>query len=440
MIISIPIKLLLSAILGAIIGLQKETGGKINEASEIGGIRTLALVGLFGGLAGFFYSQHLSGIFIFSVALFGALILAYYIIGSWINKKVGITNELSVVFTFLLGFLILSEILSFTIILALSVLILLILSLKGVTQKFVGGLSGQEVSSFISYAAIALIILPFLPDSPVLLSHIPFLEPFLSGYGMGLGRFAGLEIFNPQKLWFIVALVTGIDVLGYILSKVFGKKKSFALASLIGGFISSTSTTQNLAQKSKSFSMVNSLVGAALLANLASFIQVFILVGPLNSSFLVALTPFLLAIILVAGLVALWFFRKKSEGPEDAEKKETNHRIFSLAPALKFALLIVAVKIITKVFLILFGQSGFIISSIIASFAGLDAIIINLADMAGKVISIPSAIFTFLLVNAANLLSKSAYSFFQGNKKFALKLFLSMLIIIVSSFVVFVFI
>jgi uncharacterized membrane protein (DUF4010 family) len=102
-------------------------------------------------------------------------------------------------------------------------------------------------------------------------------------------------------------------------------------------------------------------------------------------------------------------------------------------PALKFAALLIVIKIVTKICLILFGQSGFIISSIIASFAGIDAIIVNLADMAGHTITFKFAFITFLLINATNLLSKSAYSYLQGSKEFALKFFLSVLAIILVS-------
>jgi uncharacterized membrane protein (DUF4010 family) len=102
-------------------------------------------------------------------------------------------------------------------------------------------------------------------------------------------------------------------------------------------------------------------------------------------------------------------------------------------PALKFAGILIVIKIVTKICLILFGQSGFIVSSIIASFAGLDAILVTLAEMAGGVITFKFAFITFLLVNATNLLSKTTYSFLQGNRKFALRFLISAVIIMLAS-------
>jgi uncharacterized membrane protein (DUF4010 family) len=228
-------------------------------------------------------------------------------------------------------------------------------------------------------------------------------------------------------------LITGIDVFGYILGRLVGDKKGFALTSFIAGFISSTSATQSLAQRSKSTTFVNHLVGAAVLANLASFLQIFLLVGPLNPRWLISIVPAILVMILTAGIIAFVLLRKK-EPAENEEKVEQSKptKIFSLLPALRFAGILVLVKIITKTCLILFGNSGFVISSVIASFAGIDAIMVNLAEMAGKSISFEFALLTFILVNATNLLSKTIYSFMLGNKRFAYRFMISAILIVAA--------
>ena len=230
-----------------------------------------------------------------------------------------------------------------------------------------------------------------------------------------------------------MVLITGIDVFGYILSRIVGSKSGFAVTSFMAGFVSSTSTTQSLAQRSNRSNAINSLVGAAVLANLASFIQIFLLVGPLNPRWLIAIIPSILLMLLASGLITYFFFKTKEPEKQEETQEKKKHSIFSLLPALKFAALLIVIKIITKICLIEFGQSGFIISSVIASFAGIDAIIVTLADMAGGAITFKFAFITFLLINATNLLSKSVYSYLQGDKRFALKFFLSVLVIIGAS-------
>ena len=66
--------------------------------------------------------------------------------------------------------------------------------------------------------------------------------------------------------------------------------------------------------------------------------------------------------------------------------------------------------------------------------AGLDAVLVNLAEMAGGAITLKFASITLLLVNATNLLSKSMYSYLQGNRKFARNFLFSALVIIACSF------
>lgn len=133
--------------------------------------------------------------------------------------------------------------------------------------------------------------------------------------------------------------------------------------------------------------------------------------------------------VATAGVITYFFFKQKEpKDEEDTEAKKAT-AIFSLFPALKFAALLIVIKIVTKICLIEFGQSGFMISSVIASFAGLDAIIVTLADMAGTTLTFEFAFVTFLLVNTTNLLSKSVYSYLQGNRSFAWKFLISILIV-----------
>ncbi len=436
---SLPVTFFLAALFGAIVGLEREAHRTGSEEESIGGIRTYALIGLIGGLAGFFWMAAIAPLAIGLLASVVGLLIVYYALHAYGYKQLGITTELSVIITFAIGFLTVSKLISLQNTVIILIFALIILAVKKHTHHITSRwITAKELPGFISYALIALVILPILPDQSIQISHIPFLQTFLGGYGVELGQFAGVEIFNPRKIWFIVALVTGIDVLGYILNKIFGAKKSFTLASLVGGFISSTSTTVALAQKSRvEKNHATILVGAALLANVASFFQVFLLVGPLNSAWLVALTPTLLSIVGAGGVVAAYFLIRGQDktGKETKTEAAPERRIFDFVPALKFACLLIAVKFVTKICLILFGNSGFIISSVIASFAGIDAIVLNLADMAGRTITFQTAIFTFCLVNATNLLTKAGYSFAQGSRAFAWRFVASAGVIIAASLV-----
>lgn len=430
---SLAAKLFLSTLLGAAIGLERENSTQ--SGYSIGGIRTYSLIGLLGGLCGVFYLNNLTVAATVVAGVFFGLLLISYFVGASATKEFGLTSELSVIITFVIGLLIVLNIISLHLVIAIFVLLVLILSLKPKTKELMAGISKEEVQAFISYAIIALVIFPFLPNVGYKLSGLPVLITFLEGLNINLGGFVNLELINPQRIWMIVVLITGIDVVGYILGRVIGSKKSFTLTSFVAGFISSTSATQSLAQKSKKTGVVNYLVGAAVLANLASFLQIFLLVGPLNAKWLVYIFPTVVIMILAAALLSMAFLRKHETEKSAEEPDATKGKIFSLMPALKFAAILVVIKLITKICLIVFGQSGFVVSSVIASFAGLDAIIVTLAEMAGGAITFKFALLTFLLVNATNLASKVVYTYLQGSKKFANRFLVSAISIIAVSFV-----
>ncbi|MFC1711966.1 MgtC/SapB family protein [Patescibacteria group bacterium] len=441
--LSIPVKLILSLVLGAVIGLERESYEK--EIKQPGqhitgglGVRTFALITTLGTIAGFLRTEYFS-LFLTINITFMALVLAYYVLGSIFYKDNGITTEIAIILSYFIGVFIALEFFPIQLVLAITVIMILILSRKEKIKTITAGIKRNEINAFISYAIIALVVLPFLPNKSFSLSDIPGLQTILSSYQINLGKLALMEIINPFKLWLIVALITGVEMAGYALEKTIGQKGGLLLTSMAGGFVSSTATTQSLAQQSKKTTAVNSLVAAAVFSNLASFFQIFILIASINSLFLVQSTVFFASIIISALVTGLIFFKIKERSNKDnlqsTKKVLEQDKIFSLTPALKFALIFLVIRVFSKISLYIFGNNGFMATSALASLTGLDAVTINISEMAGQTIVFKTAVLTLILVNAVNLLSKIVYSFFQGKKEFAYKFSLAMGIIILSSFV-----
>jgi len=445
--LALPLKLLLAIILGGLIGLERGSAPGTEEKEEYmnrgdtWGIRTYSLISLLGAISGLLFLFGYLYLSIITTVSFFVLIFIYYGVGGWMIKSMGLTTELGAIFSFLIGYFVTSNIVPLQLVIAISIVIELILSVKEKSRTFVLGLKRSEIDAFIGFAIIALVILPFLPNQPYHLADSQTIRNLLQAYNANMHFFEQLEIINPFKLWFIVALITGIDIFGHVLTKVSGKGKGILMTSAVGGFVSSTTTILTLSKKSKTENNVNELVNAAMIANLTSFFQIFILVAPLNNKWLVSITPVLLIIIVSTVLTSLYFHlkgRKKmvvltelqKENIEYIEEKE----IFSIKHALKFAVLLILVRVFTKSALILFGQSGFLATSILASFSGIDAVVINLAEMANTIIPANVALLTLLFVNAANLLAKVVFSAAQGKREFTLKLLGSSLFVILASF------
>jgi uncharacterized membrane protein (DUF4010 family) len=409
------------------------------------GLRTYSLISLLGAVAGMLYLFDDTNLSIIITVSFFILIFIYYGVGGWMIKSMGLTTELGGIFSYLIGFFVTSGIFPLQLVIAITVVIELILSVKEKSHHLILGIKRSEIDAFIGFAIIALVILPFLPNQSFHLTDIPAMHNILKAYDADLNFFQQLELINPFRLWFIVAIITGINILGHVLEMIIGKEKGVIIASAVGGFISSTSTTQSLAYQSRNSTQTNKLVTAAILANLTSFFQVFVLVASLNTAWLVYITPTLGIIILASLLSGSYFYLKDrnkmkvvvSEIHSEADitiEKERKSKIFSLKPALKFAILLILVRAFTKAALLLFGQSGFLVTSVMASLTGIDAVVINLAELAKNVISPQSALLTLVAVNATNLISKSIYSFTTAKKEFSIKFLVSVVFIIVASF------
>lgn len=441
MYLSVTIKLLLSLLLGMAIGLERESYElQIDKTKRSGigslGIRSFALITTLGTVAALFIQNYFSLFLIISIT-FSALLIIYYVLGSLTTNDNGMTTELAIFWSYLIGVLVGLNIFPIQLIIAITVILMFILSLKKKIKLFVVGIKQFELESFISYAIVVLVILPFLPNVGYLLKDVPFLTSILSVFQINFDKFLNLEIINPFNVWKVVALITGVEIVGYFLEKTVGQKKGWLLTSIAGGFISSTSTTQSLAQKSKKTKNTNRLVSAAIFANFSSFIQMFILLASVNLMFLSKNLIYIFSISISAIVIGYYFLRKedkKSENLIETKENLKQDKLFSLMPALKFALLFLFIKIVTKFALIVFGNNGFIISTVLGAVTGLDAVTINTAELAGKTINYQTGVITLILANAVNLISKSGYAFAQGSRDFARKFLISVIIIIAFSF------
>ncbi len=436
-------KLAVSLIIGAVIGLERESQEKPKKTEKVDipnlvGIRTFSLITVLGTIAGLLYMNFFS-VFIFISTTFAAILISYYLLHSFFARDAGFTTELGILYSYLIGIIIAIEIFPIQFTLAFSVILILILSRKSDIQIFLQGLHREEIHAFISYALIAIVILPFLPDKSYSLSDMPQVVKFFESINLNVSDLSKIDIINPFKLWFIVVAITGIDMLGHVLERLIGAKRGRLLASIVGGFISSTATTISLAQESKTVKKsVNYLVTAAVFANVASFFPLLILISLINSNFLINAAPVLFAAIISGLIVGFYFFRKKDSSKTTPKvhsiKGIKESEIFALAPALKFGLLFLGVTIVTRIALAAFGNAGFLISSSIAALTGTDAVTINTANLVGKTINVQTAVLALILINSVNLIGKTIYSFIQGKKEFAVKFAISASIIILASF------
>lgn len=428
---SILIPLLLSSLLGLIGYLKdmREEGSDGRKNILIGGTRTLFLLSLAGLVSGVVYQQGLLWLsLIISISSLSFVVISYTVTLTQ-HQNSSFSDELSAVMAHVLSLVWVLNILPQSIILAAFVGTIFILEQREVLLSLGKRVSSHEASEIVAFLAIALIILPFLPNHLFSITELG-IHPEVFGITNGkVNELVNLGLLNPYKTWFIVVFVSGIDIFGFLLKKAFTNGATTSvLPALLGGFVSSTSTTVSLAVRSKKEKDTESLVASALLANVASFFQLFIILAPISLLLFRESFPFLFGMIASGIILAIYLLNlhehKKVAPSTEKEADITEHSdAFNLGPALKFALLLSVVKIVAGISIVLFGSVGFIFTAIIASFTGVDAITITLAELINNSqVTLLLGIGVFILINAVNLFSKILYSRVSGSVHFA-KLF-----------------
>ncbi|MEP7103102.1 MAG: DUF4010 domain-containing protein [Candidatus Dojkabacteria bacterium] len=419
-------KILLSVLFGAILGLETETReieengvekAEKEEKSRIGGFRTYTLISLMGGIAGILFVNHLEILSFFLIlALAGFLLIAYFM-NVKLKEAFGITTEIAVIITFVLGFLTTSSIIKLEVVLVILVLMAFFLSQKRGFGKFIKKIQHREVIDVFSFGLIALVILPVFPD------HVFTLGDFFSLIGVtniGSTALQNFSLGNPFQIWVIVVIISGINLLGYILSRLTGEKLGLFFTSIFSGFISSTSGIISFASKSKETKKEDILLsGAAIVSNAVSFVVVTTLLLIINKDLFIAAFPVTLVVLIfgfVTGSLLIFLY-----GGGSSKSITVEYQAFSVVPALKFVSIIVVLSLVVQAMQLININTGFvIIVTALSGVIGVDAPTIAIAGLlTNGVIDVNTALIAFLLTNFVNFVAKSIYAYTIGTRKYA---------------------
>lgn len=436
------IRILLTVLFGAILGLETETRSRTKKNSEpnkIGGLRTYTILSLVGGVSGLLYAANEYVLAYITFVGIGALVLAAYILNVQIHKAFGLTTEIAIIITYLIGFLTTSELIDIEVVLVILVLLAFFLSQKRGFGGLIEKINHQEIIDVLKFALVSIVVLPILPNKTYTILDAISTLGISNNVGNISSKILSINIINPFTIWFIVVLISGINLFGYILSRIIGTKKGIILTAIVGGFLSSTSTTVGLAIKSKGRSKKKSRLyaGSALIANAVSFIAISILIALLSISLLNQLIPAILGMFTIGMFVGIVLVLVERDSAE--EELKIDYEPFSILPAIKFVAVIVLLIIGIQLLQILDGDILLLIATSASGIIGLDAPTIAVSQLldAGR-ISTDLAIAMFLLTNTINFLTKIFFGFFEGSKHFAIALSIGLLVTLLGSLLILV--
>ncbi|MCQ4246092.1 hypothetical protein CXK93_07150 [Stutzerimonas decontaminans] len=381
---------------GLLIGTERTWSGRDNGGQElVAGIRTFGLAGLFGGLAAVSINQLGSLAWVAMFGMLALLVIVGYLIDAQRSGDYGMTTEVALLLTFVLGSLAVAE--SRELAAACAIVVALLLSLKARLHQALKRLSEAELAGALKMLFISVVLLPALPNQ---------------GYGPW-------QALNPYTTWLMVVLIAGIGFAAYVAIRFFGARHGLLMTALLGGIVSSTAMTITLARLNAP--QLRAALAAGLLATSAlMFPRILLEVGLVNPALLPSLTLPLACAGAIYAAGALFFYLRAAETPdENAEPLLKNP--FELGPALRFAALLVLILLLIEGARHWLGDAGIYLVSLLAGLTDVDAITLSLASKARDGLSHEVAIRGIVFAALSNSLVKAMLIVLIGGRALAMR-------------------
>jgi uncharacterized membrane protein (DUF4010 family) len=333
---------------GLLIGVER--GWKLREQKpgmRVAGVRTFSMLGLGSGIAGFIGAAGHPLVAASIVA--GAVALMVIAYARQLEDRHDATSAIAAIATIAIGFLAGNGNPGLAI--ACAAIAVALLALRTELHGFVEGLDADDVKALARYAVIAGAVLPFLPS----------------------GHYGPLGAWDPQKLWWVVVIVTGFSFLGYAANRIFGERHGTIATAVIGGLYSSTAVTQSLAQRLGSARHRGAEPAGIALATAVMYVRVLVLVGILATRILLPFALIVLPAILVGAAAGWWLYRKSPR--TDAPTAPGNP--IALVPALGFLVFVAVTAVLGAWAEGRFGQQGLALLLLITGSMNVDVAIVT---------------------------------------------------------------
>jgi uncharacterized membrane protein (DUF4010 family) len=378
---------------GLMIGLERERSKGVGVARRPAGIRTFALAALMGAVA-----NHLGGVPLLAVATASIMALAALSYLRSPEDDPGLTTEIGLIATPLLGGLAMSDT---GLAAGLGAAVAVILAAKAPLHGFVTRvLTGAEVTDGLVFAVATLVIWPQLPDR--------YLGPF--------------EALNPHSVWLLVVLVMALGTCGHVATRALGARLGLPVAGLVSGFVSSTATIGSMAGRAAKYpaSMKAAVAGGAF-STVATFVQMSLLLVIVSRPTLVLMAPALAAGALAAAAYG-FAFALRAVTPEGSADSEPG-RAFSVGTALGLAAMMAVMLVIAAALRSWLGETGVTVGAIVAGFVDTHAAAISVASLVASAKTTPQeAVLPILAAMTSNAVAKMAMAISAGSPGFALRM------------------
>lgn len=218
--------LALSLAIGLLLGVERGWRMRDEESGRrVAGIRTFALLGLLGGIAGgMFAASAWTLALVLMGGAIGALLFGYAA-DMWRDGNVSATSTLAAVLTLALGAMATTG--SMALAAAGAGAATILLASRETLHRAIQKTSEGDIKALLRLVLVIFVILPLLPDR-------------------GMGPYGAL---NPYRLWTVVVVTGAISFIGYGLVRWLGERRGSLLTAGVGALVSSTAVTVDGARR-----------------------------------------------------------------------------------------------------------------------------------------------------------------------------------------------
>ncbi|MFQ5582263.1 MAG: MgtC/SapB family protein [Mariprofundaceae bacterium] len=374
--------------IGLLIGVEREYGQRKVDGRkkhvEAAGIRTFALVSLSGNLLTWLPEALMAWGVALGLAFTSLIALLSYrrtTLGEKTDK--GITSEVVLVMTFILGTLTgLGYTLQATII---AVIVFALLHFKKILHHFSHSLSKMDIRQAIQFLIVSVVVLPILPNE----------------------AFGPYESFNPQHIWLMIVLISAIGFAGYATIKLMGQRIGLSVTGMLGGLASSTAVTLSMSRLSHSNpAMQSSCILAIILACGTMFPRVAALSLLFNPQIAAALILPVLTVTAYSLLIVWLLWRKSGKKQHASRHYQPEMNPLSMRMALAFGVFYGLVVFFAHMAQTNFGEGGIMTVAALSGLSDVDAITLSVSEMSRAHLTAALAAQAILLACAANSIVK----------------------------------
>lgn len=217
--------IVIAALGGAAVGIDRQRANSQDEPGAIGGIRTFTLLSMLAGTCGFLIVHQFLALGVVILAGSAATVVFVRLGAGRISRDA--TTEAAALAVLASG--VTAGIGYLTIAAALYAWTVVLLIEKSELHALADRIGVIELEAAAQFAAMALIVLPLLPS----------------------GNYGPRGVLNFRSVWLLVLVFSGISFAGYLARKAMGTKVGWVLTGLLGGLISSTQVTLSFSRNSR---------------------------------------------------------------------------------------------------------------------------------------------------------------------------------------------